>query len=98
MWKGVTALASFVRDTSQDIREMAKQTTSRAVFEVPEGARLEKPVVIPAGLRVRAGDREFQEGVCQIKDLATRASTSVPLSPSAEAVISQIRRVLSGSA
>jgi histidyl-tRNA synthetase len=49
------------------------------------------------GFRVAviAGDREFREGTCQIKDLDARTSTNVPLEEDAESIIREISRLVS---
>lgn len=60
VWKGLIATASFVRDTSQEVAEMARETASRAVFEVPASVRLERPLVVPAGTRLVAEGLEFE--------------------------------------
>jgi histidyl-tRNA synthetase len=48
------------------------------------------------GFRVAlvVGDREFASGECQVKDLASGQSTSVPLGENAQAVVAEIQRIL----
>ncbi|NUQ62695.1 MAG: histidine--tRNA ligase [Pirellulales bacterium] len=48
------------------------------------------------GFRVAviAGGNEFQEGTCQIKDLAAGSQENVPLEPEAKSVIAAIRKIL----
>jgi histidyl-tRNA synthetase len=50
------------------------------------------------GFRVAlvAGEREFAAGECQVKDLASGASVTVPLADHAAAVIAEIQRILAG--
>ncbi len=51
------------------------------------------------GFRVAliAGENEFQEGVCQVKDLVSGSKQNVPLDPGATALIAAIHKILSGS-
>jgi histidyl-tRNA synthetase len=48
------------------------------------------------GIRVAviAGEREFTAAQCQLKDLASGESVSVPLTPDASAAIDEVRRIL----
>jgi histidyl-tRNA synthetase len=45
-------------------------------------------------LALIAGEREFAAGECQVKNLASGESTSVPLADGAAAVVDEVRRIL----
>jgi histidyl-tRNA synthetase len=64
----------------------------------PEPAKLGKQLSYAdrKGFRVAivVGDREFDAGECQVKDLSTKESTTVSLKSGAAAVIDEVRRIL----
>ena len=69
-----------------------------AVEVYPEPAKLGKQLQYAdrKGFRVAviAGSREFSAGECQIKDLATTQSITVPLADNAASIIAEIQRIL----
>jgi histidyl-tRNA synthetase len=69
-----------------------------AVEVYPEPTKLGKQLQYAdrKGFRVAliAGQREFDAGECQIKDLATTQSATVPLADNAASIIAEIKRIL----
>ena len=45
-------------------------------------------------MAVIAGEREFAAGQCQVKNLSSGESTTVPLADGATDVIAEVRRIL----
>ena len=77
----------------------ALRAAGLAVEVYPEPAKLGKQLQYAdrKGFRVAliAGEREFAAGECQIKDLKTAQSTTIPLSENASAITSAIQQILS---
>jgi histidyl-tRNA synthetase len=73
-----------------------------AVEVYPEPSKLGKQLQYAdrKGFRIAviAGQREFETGQGQVKDLTSGESTSVPLAHGAAAVIDEVRRILAGNA
>ena len=48
------------------------------------------------GFRVAliAGQNEFEQGICQVKDLQHARQQDVPLEPDAKSIIEAVRRIL----
>ena len=76
----------------------ALRTAGLATELYPEPVKLGKQLQYAdrKGFRVAviAGQREFEGGECQIKDLRSGENTTVPLGPDAAAVIDEARRIL----
>jgi histidyl-tRNA synthetase len=74
------------------------RTAGLAVEVYPDPAKLGKQLQYAdrKGFRVAviAGEREFASGQCQVKDLSSGESTTVPLADGAAAVIDQLQRIL----
>jgi histidyl-tRNA synthetase len=74
------------------------RTAGLAVEVYPEPAKLGKQLQYAdrKGFRVVviAGEREFAAGACQIKDLSSSESVTVPLADHAAAVIAELKRIL----
>jgi histidyl-tRNA synthetase len=70
-----------------------------AVEVYPEPTKLGKQLQYAdrKGFRaaIIAGEREFTAGECQIKDLKTTQSTTVPLANDAIAIIAAVQKILS---
>jgi histidyl-tRNA synthetase len=68
----------------------------------PEPAKLGKQLQYAdrKGFRVAviAGQREFDAGECQVKDLASGNSTNASLAENAAELVEQVKRVLASSA
>jgi histidyl-tRNA synthetase len=77
----------------------ALRAAGLAVEVYPEPSKLGKQLQYAdrKGFRVAVivGEREFAAGECQIKDLKTTKSTTVPLSENASAITSAIQQILS---
>ena len=69
-----------------------------AVEVYPEPSKLGKQLQYADRKEFRvaliAGEREFAAAECQIKDLSTGQSTTVPLAEDAAAIIDEINRIL----
>jgi histidyl-tRNA synthetase len=76
----------------------ALRAAGLAVEVYPEPSKLGKQLQYAdrKGFRVAiiAGEREFAAGECQIKDLKTTQSTTVPLDGSTAAVLAEVQRIL----
>ncbi len=72
-----------------------------AVEVYPEPVKLGKQLQYADRKRFRVavivGEREFAAAECQIKDLSTAESKTVPLTPGCAAVIEEINRILAGA-
>jgi histidyl-tRNA synthetase len=77
----------------------ALRAAGLAVEVYPEPSKLGKQLQYAdrKGFRVAiiAGEREFAAGECQIKDLKTTLSTTVPLTEDAIAIITAVQKILS---
>jgi histidyl-tRNA synthetase len=77
----------------------ALRAAGLAVEVYPDPVKLGKQLQYAdrKGFRVAliAGEREFAAGECQIKDLKTAQSTTIPLSENASAITSAIQQILS---
>ena len=76
----------------------APRRRPRRSRSIPNRAKLGKQLQYAdrKGFRVAviAGEREFAAGECQVKDLSSGESTTVPLADGATAVIAEIQRIL----
>jgi histidyl-tRNA synthetase len=94
----------FDREHLNDYFQLAAELRSAglAVEVYPEPAKLGKQLQYADRKKFRialiVGEREFAAGECQIKDLSTTESKTIPLAIGAAAVIDEIRRTLAGNA
>ncbi|HEX2473448.1 MAG TPA: His/Gly/Thr/Pro-type tRNA ligase C-terminal domain-containing protein, partial [Lacipirellulaceae bacterium] len=76
----------------------ALRAAGLAVEVYPEPAKLGKQLQYAdrKGFRIAliAGEREFAAGECQVKNLASGESTTVPLADGAARVVDEVRRIL----
>ncbi|HEY3393120.1 MAG TPA: His/Gly/Thr/Pro-type tRNA ligase C-terminal domain-containing protein, partial [Lacipirellulaceae bacterium] len=76
----------------------ALRAAGLAVEVYPEPSKLGKQLQYAdrKGFRVAviAGEREFAAGQCQVKNLASGESVSVPLAEDAGAVLAEVQRIL----
>jgi histidyl-tRNA synthetase len=76
----------------------ALRAAGLAVEVYPESTKLGKQLQYADRKKFRvaliAGDREFAANECQVKDLSSSQSTTVPLADNATALIAEVRRIL----